>query len=163
MTSPKHLCDREARARAILREQRLAPTRPRIAIVGALLESEGWFDAEDLLARVKARCPRVSRATVYRLIPLLSRAGLLHATDFGDGRHRYRRADPGAVPMAEIFVVDCGKIIERPAPFLSWYGKSIADKAGLELESQRLQTFARCAHKRAGGTCEDCPHEDGEA
>ena len=147
------------RAREFLTKQNLRPTATRAAVVEAIFSFGGWFDAEELLARGRANFRRLSRATVYRLLPVLCRAGLLRVSDFGDGHHRYRRAHPAEIPTAEIFIVNCGKIIERPAPFLTWYGQSIVGQAGLELESLRMHVHARCSHKRAGGDCEDCPHE----
>ncbi|MBE2212908.1 MAG: transcriptional repressor [Opitutaceae bacterium] len=134
-------------------------TPTRVAVVATVMRTDGWFDAEELLNRVREEHTRLSRATVYRLLPRLCNSGLLHMSEFGDGRHRYRRADPGENPSAEIYIIDCGRIIEREAPFLTWYGRTLVGRAGLELESQRLQVHARCSHKRQGGSCELCPHE----
>ena len=40
--------------------------------------------------------------------------------------------------------VDCEKIFEIDAPFMEWYGQTVASKLGLEIVDQRLQVSARC-------------------
>jgi Fe2+ or Zn2+ uptake regulation protein len=46
--------------------------------------------------------------------------------------------------QAQVICLDCDKIFEIDAPFMEWYGKTVADKLGLKVESQRLQVSARC-------------------
>lgn len=132
-------------------------TEARLAIIRATQTMEGYFDAEELVARAQEFDAGASRATVYRALPRLCAAGLLRKTDVGEGRTRFSRSSPGEVPSAEIYVEDCGLILRVPAPFLTWYATSITERAGLQLIGQRLQTFARCLHKRDGGDCEQCP------
>ncbi len=132
-------------------------TEARLAIIRAAQTMDGYFDAEALVARAHEFDAGASRATVYRALPRLCSAGLLRKTDVGEGRTRFSRSSPGEVPSAEIYVEDCGLILRVPAPFLTWYATSITERAGLQLIGQRLQTFARCSHKRDGGDCEQCP------
>ncbi len=132
-------------------------TEARLAIIRAAQTMDGYFDAEELVARAHEFDAGVSRATVYRALPRLCSAGLLRKTDVGEGRTRFSRNNPGEGPSAEIYVEDCGLILRVPAPFLTWYATSITERAGLQLSGQRLQTFARCSHKRDGGDCEQCP------
>lgn len=81
---------------------------------------------------------------------------MLRSTEFGDGRHLYSRSQPGAASHVEIYVADCGRVIEIPAPFLSRYAKSVTAKAGYELIGQRFQTFARCPTKHTDSSCKAC-------
>ena len=131
-------------------------TEARLAILQASFATEGYFDAEQLVASAKALNESASRATVYRALPQLCEAGLLRKTDVGDGRTHYSRTSPDEIPSAEIYVEDCGLILKVPAPFLTWYAASITERVGLKLTSQRLQTFARCSHKKADRECEQC-------
>lgn len=134
----------------------LRRTPARRAIAEAALTIEGYFDTDELFIRARQSGTPVSRATTYRLVPILCKLGLLHETDFGDGHHRYCRRDAGAVPMAEVYVADCGKILQVPAPFLTWYAEAITAKAGFILTGHRLQTFARCTHQAEPGACAKC-------
>lgn len=136
-------------------------TDARLAIIRATQGMEGYFDAEELLDRVHEIDTHASRATVYRALPQLCAAGLLRKTEVGEGRARFSRSSPGEVPSAEIYVEDCGLILNVPAPFLTWYATAITERAGLQLTGQRLQTFARCSHKQGGGDCEHCPQPGG--
>lgn len=145
-----------SRVEAALLTHGLRRTTTRRAIAEAALTAEGYFDAEELHRLARKLDESVSRATVYRVLPVLCKLGLLHETEFGDGHHRYRRRDANAVPTAEIYVTDCGKILQVPAPFLTWYAEAITTKAGFVLTGHRLQTFARCAHQAEPGACAKC-------
>jgi len=135
-------------------------TAARRAIFKAIDKLDGYFDAEVLLVQAKKLHPAVSRATVYRTLPDLCSNGILRSTEFGDGHYRYCRHDPSAPPTAEIYVVDCGRILKVPAPFLSWYAATVTERAGYELIGQRLQTFARCVKKKdAPDACNTCEHQ----
>ena len=134
-------------------------TDSRLAILRAVQSMQGYLTADDMVALAQKFHDKVSRATVYRALPQLSEAGLLHKTDVGDGAQRFCRATPGEIPSAEIYVEDCGMILKVPAPFLTWYADAITSRVGLKLTGQRLQTFARCSHKKAGGDCNRCPQK----
>lgn len=102
-----------------------------------------YFDAEQLMAECRKQRLKVSRASIYRNLPLLCKASLLRVTEFGSGRHVYKRYTPNETPSAELYVVDKGQVIEIPAPFMTWYARSLASKVGLELLNHRLQIFVR--------------------
>lgn len=131
-------------------------TRARRDLFAVIASMPDHFDAEGLCAECHRRAQPVSRATIYRTLPRLCRAGFLRSSEFGDGRHVFSRSASDGVPLAEIYVVDCGRIVEVPAPFLSWYAQTVTAKAGYELIGQRLQTFARCPRQSTPGACENC-------
>lgn len=135
-------------------------TESRVAILRAVLELEDYKTADEMVVETKRFHAATSRATVYRALGPLCDVGLLARTDFGNGPQRFSRALPGQIPSAEIYIEDCGKILRVPAPFLSWYAQAITSRMGLELSGQRLQTFARCSHKKLGGDCAACPREE---
>lgn len=135
-------------------------TESRLAILRAVLELQDFKTADELVVEIKRFHGETSRATVYRALGPLCDIGLLVRTDFGSGPQRFSRALPGQVPSAEIYVEECGKVLRVPAPFLTWYAQAITSRMGLELSGQRLQTFARCSHKKLGGDCASCPREE---
>ena len=59
--------------------------------------------------------------------------------------------------QAQVICVDCDKIFEIDAPFMEWYGKTVADKLGLEVVTQRLQVTARCQSESKSTVCESAP------
>jgi Fur family ferric uptake transcriptional regulator len=52
-----------------------------------------------------------------------------------------------------VICVDCDKIFEISAPFMSWYGNTVSSKLGLTPVSQRLQVSATCDALKAAGAC----------
>ncbi len=133
-------------------------TASRRALLGLIATMPPHFDVEQLCEACRQKKLPVSRATIYRTLPLLCSSGVLRSTEFGDGRHLYTHTRPDAVPTAEIYVVDCGRVIEVPAPFLTWYAQTVTAKAGYELLGQRLQTFAKCRERTEPNGCDSCSH-----
>lgn len=136
-----------------LAQKGLRLTKPREAICEAALAQKEHFTAEQLLSRARALRRGVSRATVYRTLPVMTESALLREVDIGTGEKFYRPNDANAVPVAQVVCLDCDKIFEVQAPFLEWYGGSVASKLGLTPLSQRLQVSARCNALKAAGSC----------
>ena len=61
--------------------------------------------------------------------------------------------DSATTFQAQVICLDCDKIFEIDAPFMEWYGKTVADKLALNVESQRLQVTAHCEELQAAGSC----------
>ena len=54
-----------------------------------VLAKEGHFEVPDLVVALREQGVDASRATVYRALPLLIEAGLIHPTVLSGERHRY--------------------------------------------------------------------------
>lgn len=72
----------------------LLVTVPRKAILTALLEQEGSFDAVALLQYARMHYPGVSMGTVYRFMRELEKLGLAQARAQAHGRIRWRLSEP---------------------------------------------------------------------
>lgn len=138
-----------------LAEDGLRITNQRLAILEAALAREEHFTAEELLEHARAIDVSVSRATVYRALPILVASGILREIDIGKNIKFYFAAPDDAALKAQVICDDCNKIFEINAPFLEWYGKSVASKVGLEPVGQRLQVNARCPAFRRDGRCQN--------
>ena len=68
-------------------------TERRQLILEKLFASEAHLSVDELLLQVRAVDPRVSYATVYRLLRTLAEAGILAEHHFGDGCARYDVAE----------------------------------------------------------------------
>ncbi len=66
-----------------LASQKLKYTSERREIFKEIMSSDAYFDADDLINRMKTHEKRVSRATVYRTLDLLVRLGILHRLSLG--------------------------------------------------------------------------------
>ena len=138
---------------AYLTEKGLRVTDQRLAIFNAAFAQKEHFTAEQLLDRARAIDDSVSRATVYRTLPLLTESQILREVDIGSGEKFYRPAPNGNTQVAQVVCFDCDKIFEISAPFMEWYGSTVSLKLGLKPISQRLQVSAHCIAYRQSGRC----------
>jgi Fe2+ or Zn2+ uptake regulation protein len=60
-----------------LRQHGIQPTPQRLAVAEAVLGRKGHPTAEEVWAKVRRKCPTVSRATVYNTLNLFVEKGLL--------------------------------------------------------------------------------------
>lgn len=141
--------------RTFLSERGLRITNQRLAIFEAAFRIENHFTAEELLERARAIDSSVSRATVYRTLPILTESSLVREIDVGKDFKFYLANPEKGNEQAQILCLDCDKIFEIDAPFLEWYGSSVSSKFGLKPVSQRLQISAQCSEYRATGVCKN--------
>lgn len=140
--------------RNFLVQKGLRATSQRLAIFDAAFSLEDHFTAEQLLDHAREIDDSVSRATVYRTLPIMTESALLREVDIGSGEKFYRpNRDGGQTQVAQVVCMDCDKIFEISAPFMQWYGSTVSSKLGLRPVSQRLQVSAQCETFRQTGTC----------
>ena len=70
---------------SILRECGIQPTPQRAAVVEYILSTNSHLSADQVMERVRPRCPTISRATVYNTLNLLVERGLLKAQILREG------------------------------------------------------------------------------
>jgi Fur family transcriptional regulator, ferric uptake regulator len=139
--------------KAFLSEQGLRVTNQRLAIFDAAFAQKEHFTAEQLLESARRLDDSVSRATVYRTLPLMTGSHVLREVDVGRGEKFYRPDSGAHTQVAQVVCVDCDKIFEISAPFMEWYGSTVSSKLGLRPVSQRLQVSAQCMAYRHNGRC----------
>ena len=128
-------------------------TNQRVAIFEAAFENDEHFTAEDLLDKSRKLDSSVSRATVYRSLPILVESNFIREVDVGRDNKFYMANRNSRTFQAQVICEDCDKIYEVDAPFMEWYGKAVAEKLGMTLVSQRLQVVASCKDPKK---CEHC-------
>ena len=136
-----------------LAEQGLRVTNQRLAIFDAAFAQKEHFTAEQLLDYARTIDDSVSRATVYRTLPIMTESALLREVDIGSGEKFYRTNENATAQVAQVVCIDCDKIFEISAPFMEWYGSTVSLKLGLKPVSQRLQVSAQCIAFRSAGRC----------
>jgi len=134
-------------------KKKLRVTNQRLAIFEAAFLQKEHFTAEQLLAHARAIDDSVSRATVYRTLPIMTESCLLREVDIGQGEKFYRTAGNSSAQVAQVVCLDCNRIFEISAPFMEWYGSTVSSKLGLTPVSQRLQVSANCNAFRQTGKC----------
>lgn len=139
--------------KSFLCQKGLRVTNQRLAIFDAALAQTEHFTAEQLLDYARAIDGSVSRATVYRTLPIMTESALLREVDIGSGEKFYRPNAGNGTQVAQVVCLDCDRIFEISAPFMEWYGSTVSSKLDLTPLSQRLQVSARCNLLRNSGTC----------
>jgi Fur family ferric uptake transcriptional regulator len=128
-------------------------TAQRRTIIETAFGTSQHFTAEQLLAWSRRRDKSVSRATVYRTLPLLTESGLVREMDFGKD---YKFYDPNYAEHPHhnhLICQDCDKIVEFESEKLDLLENEISQRLGFCVESHRLQISARCEELRVSGTC----------
>jgi len=133
-------------ARKVLRAADVRLTAQRAAVLEAVCSADRHFGADDLWHSLWSRGERVSRATVYRALALLTRAGLLRELRLASGPTIYERLGAGE-QHEHLVCVRCGRVIEFRRPDLE---EAIA-------EACREHGFAASGHAlEVSGMCSRC-------
>lgn len=131
--------------REFLELKGLKITGERLKIVEHVFEKHNHFEADQLLADMKAKSLRVSRSTVYRTLALLVEAGLLRELHFGPStafEHDY-----GYPQHEHLYCERCGKVIEFESEELQRLQESVC----------RRFRFRPTIHRFViQGLCESC-------
>ena len=141
--------------KAYLSTKGLRVTGQRLAIFEAAFGQPEHFTAEELLDHARAIDDSVSRATVYRTLPIMIESALVREVDIGKNLKYYRPNADNNSQVAQVICIDCDKIFEISAPFMEWYGNSVSSKLNLTPVSQRLQVSAHCNTLRQSGACKN--------
>ncbi len=127
---------------------RLTPRRR--ALLEILEESSRHLDAAGLLEAARQRM-RIDRATVYRTLDLLKKAGLVDELDLMHlrGEMHYYEARTGNEHF-HFACFGCGRITELASPLFEQLKQQVSQEQGVRIETTRLEI---------GGYCADCAAE----
>lgn len=126
-----------------LSKRNLRDTPQRGLILDMFLSREEHLTAEQLYDLVKNIDPSIGQATVYRLLKLLSEAGLAREVDFGDRMIRYEHAYNHPHHDHLICRV-CGVTVEIVDSIIEELQKRVAEKLGFELTDHEMYLYGIC-------------------
>ena len=138
---------------AFLATKTLRMTAQRQAIIDAVFSTDEHFTAEQLLDWSRARDKSVSRATVYRTLPLLTESGLVREMDFGKD---YKFYDPNYIEHPHhnhLICMDCNRIVEFEDQHIELLEDCISKRLGFSPASKSLRIEANCDELRKRGSC----------
>jgi len=139
---------------AFLEQKNLRITSQRRAIIDTVFSTDQHFNAEQLLEWARKIDPSVSRATVYRTLPLLTESGLVHEMDFGKD---YKIYDPNYADHPNhnhIICDDCDKVVEFESEKLDTLENEISQNLGFQVKTQQLRINASCDEMKKLGVCD---------
>lgn len=140
--------------RAFLEKRSLRYTPERKIIVQKVCSLHSHFEADDLYFQLRQKGNRrISRATVYRTLPLLEESGIIRRIVFND-KHTYYELVYEHLHHEHLVCLSCGKVIE-------FYKKSFEDSLG---DIAREHAFKPVDHKlEITGYCRNCVSLKGDS
>jgi Fur family ferric uptake transcriptional regulator len=123
-----------------LRDRGLRLTRPRRIILDVVRATDAHPTAAFVYRRVRRRLPRVSLATVYRNLRMLTAEGFL-AERADEGGMRF---DGNTGPHDHFTCLTCGRIYDVPAPAERGARRRLPVRPGFEVLDQRTEYYGRC-------------------
>jgi Fur family ferric uptake transcriptional regulator len=141
------------RFKEFLAGKNLRLTSQRQTIIETAFGTQQHFTAEQLLEWSRRKDRSVSRATVYRTLPLLTESGLVREMDFGKDHKFY---DPNYAEHPHhnhIICQDCDKIVEFESEKIERLETEISQRLGFSVKAHRLQITATCEQLKKLGAC----------
>jgi len=96
----------------VLRDAGVNPTSQRVEIGFVLFSGGAHMSAEEIMQRVNADYPVVSKATVYNTLRIFAEHGLVREVIVEPGKVFY---DPNVSPHHHFYYVDSGELVDIPA------------------------------------------------
>jgi Fur family transcriptional regulator, ferric uptake regulator len=115
----------------------------RNGIVETFLNVKGHISAEELLARVREKDPRVGLTTVYRTLKLLTRSGLAVERKFN--RHiSVFEPVPQGKHHDHLICLGCGTIMEFENQAIETLQESVAREMNFRITRHILELYGYC-------------------
>ncbi|MDR2350546.1 MAG: transcriptional repressor [Deltaproteobacteria bacterium] len=143
--TPEDLTEEMEAFRKYLKAKGHRITREREAIAECILRNHDHFDVDELFMSLRSKKP-ISKASIYRAIPLFIKSGILAEVYLEDGHMHYERVY-GREVHSHLRCLNCRRIFEFSAPELTAVEKRIC----------RAVNFRSAGHKfEIWGYCSDC-------
>jgi Fur family ferric uptake transcriptional regulator len=124
-------------------------TPERYAVLDAVLQSQGHFNAESLYYRMISNGVKISKATVYNTLELLLECGLVSKYRFAESISRYEKAF-GIPHHHHMICLECGEIIEFVNDKLERIQNDMCGEKEFTPQSSSLQIFGTCSKCKKG-------------
>jgi Fur family ferric uptake transcriptional regulator len=145
-----------ARFRGVLQDQGLKLTAERTALVREIFSTHYHFEADELLFRMKEKNVKISRATVYRTLELLVKAGMVRRVHLGEDHYHYEHVS-GNSHHDHLICTACGGVIEFHDEDLERRQLEICQRKKFTPTFHNLQILGICDSCRRKGETPDTP------
>lgn len=123
----------------------LKGSRQREIIAQVFFSSDGHLRVDELLERVRESEPRISQATVYRTMKLLTDCGLAGPRNFSDGHTRYEPTLGADQHHDHLICTRCGSIVEFVNARIEELQEQVAVEHGFKVGHHRMEIYGVCA------------------
>jgi Fur family ferric uptake transcriptional regulator len=127
-----------------LKKKGLKSTRERTALLDEIFSAHRHFDADDLVLRMREKGKKISRATVYRTLELLTDCGLVGRVRLNEEKYRYERLQKGE-HHDHLICTSCGRVIEFVEPRIEKMQDVVCEKYGFLATSHSHQIRGICS------------------
>lgn len=129
--------------RKFLRSKNLKLTKPRLIIMEAVFENHEHFNVDDLYEQIRKKHKNVSRATIYRTVPLLVESGLIKQSLRCESKDIYEHTY-GHEKHLHFICNNCKKIIEAEFKDVEKLMREIAKTKDFEISEFNLGAHGLC-------------------
>jgi Fur family ferric uptake transcriptional regulator len=129
--------------RDYIKERGLRNTPEREMIIEEIFSTHDHFDVDGLFLRMRNKKKTVSRASIYRTIPLLVESGLIKEVFFEDGHLHYEHIY-GHKHHCHLRCICCGKNFEFTDDEIEKIQRQIGKKYDFLVTSHRFELLGYC-------------------
>ena len=129
--------------REFVRNKGLRNTPEREQVVKLVFSIHDHFDVDELYLRLRGQNEKISKATVYRTIPLLLESGLIQEAYFEDGHVHYEHIY-GHEHHCHLRCLDCGKIVEFKEKSVLGVEEKVGDRFDFMVTGHKLEIYGYC-------------------
>ena len=130
--------------RSYIGKKGLKYSRQRETIAEVFLGCDGHVSVDELLRKVREGDDRVSQATVYRTMRLLTDCGLADARQFLEGHTLYEAAEGDSGHHDHLICTECGKIVEFVDQRIEELQDEVAKKHGFTVTTHKMELYGIC-------------------
>ncbi|QJA05884.1 transcriptional repressor [Thermosulfurimonas marina] len=130
--------------REFIRKKGLRYTPEREIILREILKIHDHFDVDELYLRLRNQGHRISKASIYRTLPLLIECGLVQEVYQEDGHMHYEHIY-GHEPHAHFRCLSCRRVEEFQDERLEEVAEEFRRKHGAEIKRVRYELLGYCA------------------
>lgn len=129
--------------REYLRAYNHPVTPQRLRVAETLFGTHRHVSAEEIGEKLRTAGESIGKATIYRTLDLLLKAGLIREHDFGEGFRRYE-ARPTRPRHEHLVCTRCGKVIEFESDAVERLEREIAALHHFRPSRHRLEIYGLC-------------------
>ena len=134
--------------REFVRRKGLRHSPERERVIRMIFATHDHFDVDELHSRLQRRNEKISKATIYRTIPLLIESGLLQEAYVEDGRVRYEHIY-GHQRHCHLRCLGCGGLVECAEQSMGESARALAERYDFLLTGHRVEVYGYCPKCRA--------------
>jgi len=126
-----------------LKEHGFKITKERELIVGFVFSTHTHFSADDVFKYFLNQSVDVSKATIYRTLPILEECELIKKT-VGNGEKEFYEHIFGHKKHFHIVCKKCGKVVEKSVDLVRTKLQKICQDENFELQDCQINLFGEC-------------------